>query len=77
MPLPEVSILEALTLGSKRSLSENLKDQLNITGTRHIVAISGLHIMILSQALMLLLIGLGLWRGQAFYFTFTFDKSGK
>jgi len=69
MPLPEVSILEALTLGSKRSLSENLKDQLNITGTRHIVAISGLHIMILSQALMLLLIGLGLWRGQAFYFT--------
>ena len=69
LPLPEVSILEALTLGSKKSLSENLKDQLNITGTRHIVAISGLHIMILSQILMFLLIGLGLWRGQAFYFT--------
>ena len=47
MPLPEVSILEALTLGSKKSLSENLKDQLNITGTRHIVAISGLHIPVI------------------------------
>jgi len=69
MPLPEISILEALTLGSKKGLSEDLKNQLNITGTRHIVAISGMHIMILSQVLMFLLIGLGLWRGQAFYFT--------
>ena len=69
MPLPEVAILEALTLGNKRSLTENLKNQLNITGIRHIVAISGMHIMILSQILMYLLIGLGLWRGQAFYFT--------
>jgi len=68
MPLPEVAILEALTLGNKRSLTENLKNQLNITGTRHIVAISGMHIMILSQAFMSLLIGLGLWRGRAFYF---------
>ena len=69
MPLPEVSILEALTLGSKKSLSEDLKNQLNITGTRHIAAISGMHIMILSQVLMFLLIGFGFWRGQAFYFT--------
>lgn len=69
MPLSEVAILEALTLGNKRSLTENLKEQLNITGTRHIVAISGMHIMILSQILMYLLIGLGLWRGQAFYLT--------
>ena len=68
MPLPEVAILEALTLGNKRSLTENLKNQLNITGTRHIVAISGMHIIILIKALMILLIGIGLWRGQAFYF---------
>ncbi len=68
MPLPEVAILEALTLGNKRSLTENLKNQLNITGTRHIVAISGMHILIVTQALMYLLIGIGLWRGQAFYF---------
>ena len=69
MPLPEVAILEALTLGNKRSLTEGLKNQLNITGTRHIVAISGMHIIILVKALMIILIGIGLWRGQAFYFT--------
>ena len=68
MPLPEASILGALALGNKRSLTENLKNQLNITGTRHIVAISGMHILILSQILIYLLIGLGFQRGQAFYF---------
>lgn len=68
MPLPEVAILEALTLGNKKSLTENLKEQLNITGTRHVTAISGMHIIILIKALMILLIGIGLWRGQAFYF---------
>ncbi len=69
MPLPEVAILGALTLGNKKGLTENLKEQLNITGTRHITAISGMHIIILVKALMIILIGIGLWRGQAFYFT--------
>lgn len=68
MPFPEVSILQAITLGYKQILSDETKENLNITGTRHIVAISGMHIMILSQILMFLLIGLGMWRGQAFYF---------
>lgn len=68
MPFPEVSILQAITLGYKQALSDEIKETLNITGTRHIVAISGMHILILSQILMFLLIGLGLWRGQAFYF---------
>lgn len=69
MPLPEAAILQALTLGNKKSLTEDLKEQLNITGTRHVTAISGMHIIILIKALMFLLIGIGLWRGQAFYFT--------
>lgn len=69
MPFPEISILEAVTLGYKQQLSEQTKELLNITGTRHIVAISGMHIVILSEILMFLLIGLGLWRQQAFYFT--------
>jgi len=67
MPLPEIAILEALTLGSKRSLPENLKQQLNKVGLRHIVAISGMHIMIICDALLIILIGLGLWKNQAFY----------
>ncbi len=68
MPLPEVAVLEALVLGNKASLTENLKNQFNITGTRHIVAISGMHILILVKAIMIILLGIGLWRGQAFYF---------
>ena len=68
MPFPEVSILEAITLGYKQQLSEQTKEALNITGTRHIVAISGMHIVILSWIIMYLLIAIGLWRGQAFYF---------
>jgi len=48
-----------------------LKEKLNITGVRHITAISGMHITILSIILMQILISLGLWRGQAFYITLT------
>jgi len=44
MPFPEVSILEAITLGYKQGLSDDLKEKLNVVGVRHIVAISGMHI---------------------------------
>lgn len=44
MPFPEVSILEAITLGYKQALSDDLKEKLNVVGVRHIVAISGMHI---------------------------------
>ncbi|MBA7596474.1 hypothetical protein ES703_03446 [subsurface metagenome] len=65
---PQSSILGAILLGDKRRLSEELKEKLNIAGVRHITAISGMHIMILSGVLMYLAMALGLWRGQAFYF---------
>jgi len=69
---PQGSILSAMMLGDKQKLSENLKEQLNITGTRHIVAISGMHISIISLALMYLLIYLGFWRRQAFWLVLIF-----
>ena len=65
---PQSSILGAVILGDKRKLSEDLKQKLNIAGVRHVTAISGMHIMILSGILMYLGIALGLYRGQAFYF---------
>lgn len=68
MPFPEISILEAITLGNKQMLSDELKEKFNIVGVRHIVAISGMHIIILSEILLFLLIGFGLWRQQAVYF---------
>jgi competence protein ComEC len=46
-----------------------LKEKLNLAGVRHITAISGMHVAILTSILMNILIGLGFWRQQAFYFT--------
>ncbi|PIZ89608.1 MAG: hypothetical protein COX89_00590 [Candidatus Nealsonbacteria bacterium CG_4_10_14_0_2_um_filter_37_10] len=66
---PQSSILGAMILGDKRKLSEDLKTKLNIAGLRHITAISGLHVTILTSILMTILIGLGLWRQQAFWFS--------
>jgi competence protein ComEC len=66
---PQSSILGSIILGDKRKISDQWKEKLNITGTRHITCISGMHIIILSGMLMRLGIALGLWRRTAFYFT--------
>lgn len=66
---PQSSILGAMILGDKSRISNNLKEKLNIAGVRHITAVSGMHVVILSSILMSLLLGLGFWRGQAFYFS--------
>ncbi len=65
---PQSSVLKAIFLGDKYGLSDNLKEKLNISGTRHIVAISGMHMIIMTQILLFLSLAIGLWRGQAFYF---------
>ena len=66
---PQSLILGAMILGDKSRMSTELKEKLNISGLRHITAVSGMHVVILTGVLMSLLIGLGLWRGQAFYLT--------
>ena len=43
---PQSSILGAMMLGEKERLSYELKEKLNRSGTRHITAISGMHISI-------------------------------
>jgi len=68
MPFPEISLLEGIILGNKQIYSEEIKDELSITGTSHIVAISGMNIVIISNIFMFVLIGLGMWRKQAFWF---------
>lgn len=68
MPFPEVSLLEGIVLGNKQIFSEDLKNSLSVTGTSHIVAISGMNIVIISEIMMFVLIALGLWRKQAFWF---------
>jgi len=69
---PQSEILGSMILGDKNRMSARLKEKLNIAGLRHITAVSGLHIVLLSGILMSLLIGLGFWRGQAFYISLIF-----
>jgi len=66
---PQGSILGAMILGDRGGLSEDLRTRLSVTGVRHITAISGLHITVLTSILMTILIGLGLWRQQSFWFS--------
>lgn len=65
---PQSSILAAILIGDKQGISEQWKEKLNKAGVRHITAISGMHIVILSNILLWFGIVLGLYRGQAFYF---------
>ncbi len=65
---PQSSLLKAVLLGDRYALSDHFKEQLNISGTRHLAAISGMHLVIFSQILVFLGLALGLWRGQVFYF---------
>jgi len=65
---PQSSVLKAIFLGDRFGLSDELKEKLNITGTRHITAVSGMHMIIMTQILLFLALGIGLWRQQAFYF---------
>lgn len=65
---PQSSILVAILIGDKEKITQEWKEKLNIAGVRHITAISGMHIVILSQILLWLGIFLGLYRGQAIYF---------
>ena len=63
------SIMVEMLLGDRDVMSDELAEDLNNTGLRHIIAISGAHIAILTMYLMPFLIWIGLWRQQAFYIT--------
>ncbi len=69
---PQSSILEGTILGDNGAMSNDLKKQLNITGLRHVIAVSGTHVVILSEIIMSLLLAVGFSRGKAFYFAIFF-----
>lgn len=64
---PHSLILAALTLGDDRQISQEWKQKLNVTGLRHITAISGSHVVILAGILTWFFIILGFYRNQVFY----------
>jgi len=63
------AILEALLFGEEGNISREWKEKLNLTGTRHITAVSGMNITILTFLILNFLLALGFWRQQAFYFS--------
>jgi len=69
---PHSSIFEAMILGGRETTSQEWKEKMNKTGVRHITAISGMNIVILSGILIWLALIFRLNRGQAFYFALIF-----
>ncbi len=69
---PQSFIFSSILLGDKKNLPASLKEELNKTGLRHIVAVSGMHIVILESILIPLFISLGFWRRQSLFLTLVF-----
>lgn len=67
---PQQGLLEALIFGDESNVPQEWKNLFNITGTRHITAVSGMNITIISSLVLSFLISLGLWRKTAIVFAF-------
>lgn len=67
MPSPQAGLLEALFFGNEENIPKAWKEKFNLTGTRHITAVSGMNITIISSLILGFLLFLGFWRKQAFY----------
>jgi competence protein ComEC len=67
MSPPQSGLLEALFFGDEENISQAWKDKFNLTGTRHITAVSGMNITIISALILNFLLLIGFWRKQAFY----------
>ena len=62
---PHLGIFEALVFGEEENIPKAWKEKLNFSGTRHLTAVSGMNITIISFLLTGILLGLGFWRQQA------------
>jgi competence protein ComEC len=64
---PQSSVLEGIILGDKNAISQDIKDGFRIAGLSHIIAVSGLHLVILTSIVMYFFMLLGLGRSMSFY----------
>ncbi|PIR58506.1 MAG: hypothetical protein COU70_00460 [Parcubacteria group bacterium CG10_big_fil_rev_8_21_14_0_10_35_15] len=62
---PHLGIFEALVFGEEENIPKIWKEKLNLSGTRHLTAVSGMNITIISFLLAGILLSLGFWRSQA------------
>lgn len=68
LPNAEGSVFNAMVFGDEGGVSQELKKAFNVTGTRHILAISGMNISIISLMLLNFGLAVGMWRKHAFWF---------
>src|SRR3989338_333977 len=64
---PQASLFAAIILGSRRCIPAILNDKFNLTGTTHLIAISGLNITIIAAILMSICLNLYLSRKKSFW----------
>lgn len=69
IPYPQSGLLEGLMFGDEDNIPKSWKEKFNLTGTRHITAVSGMNTTIISSLVFGFLLALGFWRNQAFYFS--------
>ncbi len=72
LPAPQVFLLEAMILGDRTSFPDSLNEKLSISGTRHITAISGMHIVIISGMLFYLFLLVKIKKRKAALFSIFF-----
>lgn len=66
------AVLKAMLLGDKSFLNLKMKDDFSKSGLSHIIAISGMHITLLSSLFLSLSLALGFSRRQSFYLSIFF-----
>ncbi|MCL5011202.1 MAG: ComEC/Rec2 family competence protein [Patescibacteria group bacterium] len=69
---PQSDLLSGILFGWQNKISQDWKNKLNITGTRHIAAVSGMNIVLLAGMLVWLGLALDLWRYQAIILSIAF-----
>lgn len=67
LPEPQAAFLGGLLYGAKRGIPADLTEKFNITGTTHIVAISGYNITILAVILLQITKNIGVGRKKSFW----------
>lgn len=64
---PEAGLAKGLLLGGDTYLPKALKDSFTSVGLTHIIAVSGYNITLIAETLLIVGLGLGLWRRQAIW----------
>lgn len=67
LPQNEGALFNAMVFGYEKDVSSEIKNNFNTTGTRHVLAISGMNISIIALMIMNFAISIGMWRHQAFW----------